>query len=87
MLSLLAVLSTSLLPPAAALYEDALESMYFAPRARDVQYLSISDIHTINYANVTEVYIKVLECSQLVASLKHEMVSTKLLHLLKRRKS
>lgn len=69
------IFSTSLPKTSAVLYEDALERVYFAPRARDVQYLSLSGINSLNYDNVTEAYIKVLEGSQLVASLKNQMVS------------
>ena len=79
---LLTIFSPFLLhPTSAALYEEgALEGVHFAPRAREVYYSPLAGIQALNHENVTEVYVKVLECTQLVQSLKNEMVWKQILN-------
>lgn len=59
-----------------ALYggEAALERVHFQPMARDIIYAQLTNITSMNYMNLSEVYIRVIECNQMVAALKNEMV-------------
>lgn len=57
------------------LYENTLEKNHFPPMAKNVQYHALTNINTLDRANVSEIYIRVLECGQLVAALRNEMVS------------
>lgn len=70
----MAFLSSGLLLPAACIYDSNLERIHFQYKAREVRYPSLATISTLNYHNVTEVYVKALECHQFVGALKNEMV-------------
>lgn len=60
----------------ALLYDgESLDKVHFQPMARDIMYGPLSNIDTVNYQNLTEVYTRVIECNQMVAALKNEMVS------------
>lgn len=63
-------------PGGMALYGgETLERVHFQPMAREIMYSPLADITTVNYVNVSEVYTRVIECNQMVAALKNEMVS------------
>lgn len=74
----ISLLSALALSPAGtlALYGGmTLERVHFQPMARDIIYAQLTNINTMNYMNLSEVYTRVIECNQLVAALKNEMVS------------
>jgi hypothetical protein len=78
MLQLLIVSVLCLVSPGVlALYGgETLERVHFQPMAREIIYSPLTDITTVNYNNISEVYTRVIETIQLVAALKNEMVSS-----------
>lgn len=63
-------------PLGLALYGgEPLERVHFQPWARDIIYSELTNINTMNYMNVSEVYTRVIESNQLVAALRNAMVS------------
>ena len=57
---------------------ETLERLHFQPSARDIIYTDLTSINTVNYMNVSEVYVRVIECHQMAAALKSEMVSVQI---------
>ncbi len=52
-----------------------INELQFRPRSNEIQFKPLTDISTLNYRNISELYTRVLECDQLVSTLKNVMVS------------
>ena len=73
--SFLVLLSSTLPNPVVPQYESILDRIHFRPHQRAIHYSPLTEIVRLDVSNVTEVYIRVLECDQTVHALKEEMVS------------
>ena len=51
-----------------------INDIHYRLRSKEIQYVRLSNINSINHGNVSELYQRVIETDQLLTALKGEMV-------------